>query len=1074
MTPASLKYPNGGEPGRPSRQGPIAWMVRNRVAANTLAIILLLGGLLMIGTIRQEVFPEIEPQVVSISVAYPGASPEEVEQGVVLAIEEKLRGIDAVERVNASAREGHAQIIADLFLRADRDRAFNDIRAAVERITTFPDDVESPVIILPDPRIEVLSLIIYGDFDRRTLQDLAELARSELLRDGRVTTIDIGGFPPPEISIEVSQEQLRQYKLTIPQIAQIIAQASIDLPGGEIRAPGGDVFVRTTEERRTGIEFRDIIVRGLPDGTKVRVGDICNVRDGFRETGPEAYFGEWPAARLRLIRIGEQSPLEIASAGRKLVRQWQKEMPDTVGIMVWNDYSIFFRDRVGLLIEKGLMGLGLVLLILGAFLHPRLAFWVSLGIAIAFLGGFLLMPGLGVTINMMSLFAFILVLGIVVDDAIVVGEAAHQQCRNGLEPVDAAIAGAREVVVPVTFAVCTTLVVFVPMLFIPGIMGDFFRSIPFIVIPILLISLLQAFFVLPAQLSSSKGLLDQPERNRMFRRIQTGQAWLAQRLDVFIEKHYTPFARKVIRLRYLTLAIGLALVIVPLGFVLGGKVNVILMEDIEGDVVTASFVLPFGTPVEQTRKSIQMLAEKADRVLDELGGKERYGLGIYSEIGTLDPAQEEDLVRDVELIQEGEHIGAVSVLLVESDKRPFSSAEFSDYWRKAFELPAGVQRLRFEHRIGPASGAHVAFRLMHDDWDTARAAAEKLASHLHAFPGVIDVDDGLQYGKQQVSLKLKPQARNRGITEQDLAMQIRGAFFGAEAVRHQRGRHELRVYVRLPLAERRSQYSLETFLIRTPEGGEIPLAQAAFLHRERSDTGIHRQDGERTLFVSADIDFEVITPDRMTRVFERDIMPVLQQEFRGLEYEVAGQQEDLREAMEVLILGFAIAAMVIYALMAIVFRSYLQPVLIVGAIPFGFSAAILGHILMGYDLSMVSMFGIVALGGVVINDSLVLVYLINTLRRSGMDLVDSVLTGVRRRFRPVLLTSITAFLGLAPMIFETSIQARVLIPMAISLGFGVLFVTPIALILLPAMIVIGEDILEAWPPGCTDVKRRIQ
>lgn len=1048
-------------PGPPARRGPIAWMVENTVAANTAAVILLFGGLLMVGRIRQEVIPEIQPQAVTITVPYPGASPEEVEQAVVLAIEEQLGGIDGVEAVTATAREGRAEIIADLFLRADRDRAFNDIRAAVERIETFPEDVESPVIILPEPRLEVVSLIIYGDLDRRTLQDLAELARSDLLRDGRVTMVEISGFPPLEISIEVSHDQLRAYNLTLPEIARIVSQASIDLPGGEIRSPRGDVLVRTTEERRAGMEFRDVVVRSLPDGTEVRLRDMAEILDGFQETGQEAYFHGWPAARLRVLRVGEQRPLEIAAAARELVQRWREDMPETVGIAIWNDYSVFFRDRIGLLIEKGLMGLALVLLVLGAFLHPRLAFWVSLGIAIAFLGGVLLMPPLDVTINMISLFAFILVLGIVVDDAIVVGEAAHQQSQNGLAPTDAAIEGAREVVVPVVFAVCTTLVVFVPMLFIPGIAGDFFWPIALVVIPILVISLLHCFLVLPAQLSLSKGLRDEPERNRILRVLQRGQDRVARGLDWFIQERYHPFAKKVIHHRYLTLAIAVALMLIPMGFVLGGRLDVLYMEDIEGDVVTAGFVLPTGTPIEVSREIAQRLAVEVEQVLGTLGGADRYRLGIYSEIGTLDPEQLGDILMEVGMVQEGPHVGAVSVLLVEADKRPFSSAELANEWRETFDWPAGVQRLRFEYRTGPAVGERVAFRLVHEDWDTLQAAAETLAQHLHEFPGLFDVDDGLHQGKEQISLTLKPRARQLGVTESDLALQVRSAFFGTEAVRHQRDRHELRVYVRLPLAERRSEYHLETLLIRTPEGGEIPLEQAAFRHRERADTDIHRREGRRILVVSADTDYRIVNPAGVTRVFESEVLPALQREFPGLTYEVAGQQEEFREATETLFVGFAIAAMVIYALMAIVFRSYLQPVLIVAAIPFGIAGAILGHMVMGYDLSLISLFGIVALGGVVVNDSLVLMYLINTLRRNGMELVDAVLAGGVRRFRPVLLTSITAFLGLTPMIFETSLQARILIPMAISLGFGVLFVTPIALIVVPAMLVILEDILRA-------------
>ncbi|MFU8817255.1 MAG: efflux RND transporter permease subunit, partial [Pseudomonadales bacterium] len=676
----------------PDGGGPIAWMVANRVAANTLAAVLLLGGLLMMGTLRQEVFPEFQPDVVSIEVPYPGASPEEVEQGVVLAIEEALRGIDAVETVTALAREDHAQVVAELFLRADRDRAFNDVQAAVGRITTFPEDAESPVVMLPSPRIEVVSLILHGDFHRRTLRQLAESARNELLRGGVVTHVEVTGIPPVEISIEVPQENLRKYQLTLAQVADAAAAASIDLPAGEVRAAGGEIAIRTTEERRSGQAFADVVLRALPDGTQLRLGDVADVVDGFRETALQSYFNDQPAVRLRVFRVGEQQPLEIAAAVRELAERWRTQMPPSVGVAIWNDYSVFYRDRIGMLVEKALMGLVLVLLVLGAFLHPRLALWVSLGIAIAFLGGLLLMPPLGVTINMISLFAFILVLGIVVDDAIVVGEAVHANSRagprGGFAPADAAVAGAREVAVPVTFAVATTIVAFVPMLFVPGIAGDFFRNIPLIAIPILLISLLHGFFVLPAQLSASKGLRAEPEPNRAFRWVVERQAKLAHGLDALIERHYLPFARRVIALRYLTLALALAVTLVLFGLVVGGRVDVTFMEDIEGEVVTASFVMPFGTPVEQSRPIARRLAAEAERAVTAVGGGAEHVLGVFVQTGSLDP---EGLGLEDELVlqQQGGHVGAASLLLVQADERPFSSRQLAEQWRHTAHWPAG-------------------------------------------------------------------------------------------------------------------------------------------------------------------------------------------------------------------------------------------------------------------------------------------------------------------------------------------------------------------------------------------------
>lgn len=1045
-----------GDPGEVSHRGPLAWMAKNRVAANCLAAVLLLGGLLTIPTLRQEVFPEIQPELVIITVVYPGASPEEVENAIVLAVEEEVRGVDGVDTVRAMASEGFATIIADLFTGTDRNRAFNDIQAAVERIETFPDDVETPVIRLPVPRAEVISLILYGDFDRRTLNDLAELARSELLRQGNVTTIEISGLPAPEISIEVPHERLRRYNLSLAEVAERVTSASVDIPGGDIRAPTREVLVRTTEERDRGIDFQDILLLSLPDGTEVRIGDVATVVDGFSEGGEEAFFNGQPAVRLRIFRVGDQNPIKVSRAVREVAERWRSEMPDTVGIALWDDMSEVYSDRIGLLIEKGLIGLALVLLVLGTILHPRLAFWVSLGIAIAFLGGVLAMPALGVSINMISLFAFILVLGIVVDDAIVVGEAIHDRSQDGLEPIDACIAGVREVALPVTFAVSTSIIAFVPMLFVPGAFGDFFIVLPLIVIPILIVSLVEAFFVLPAHISLSKGIRQYEEANRVLRFLQRQQSKVASGLDRFIQNRYVPFAYNVIRLRYLTLACGLAILIIFGAIVAGGRIGFLFLPDIEGEVVTAMVEMPFGTPVEETREVVQILVERAQQALDGFEGGET-GREIYSQIGTLaleggggDPLDDPG--------EAAGHLASVSILLQRADVRPFTAGAFSDAWRRTVgELP-GPERLRFEHRVGPAADADVSVRLVHDDWQVLQQATSELASRMADFPGLRDIDDELEAGKEQINLRLRPEAHALGVTEQSLGLQVRSAFFGAEAQRQQRGREELRIFARLPRAERQSEYSLETLLIRTPGGGEIPLDLAAFIERGRSDTRIRREGGRRAVEVAANTDLAVTTPDEMQGRIEELVSTELAERFPGLQFERGGQQEAQEEAFGVLRWGLTLAVLVIYTLMAVIFRSYLQPLVVILAIPFGFAGAIAGHLLMGFELSLISILGFAALAGVVVNDSLVLVYAVNDFRRRGKDAVDAIVAGATRRFRPVLLTSLTAFLGLAPMIFETSVQARFLIPMALSLGFGVLLVTPIALILVPGLLMMLEDL----------------
>ena len=1039
-----------------SRQGPLAWMVQNRVAANCLAAILFFGGLLSLPALRQELFPEVEPEIVTVRIPYPGAGPEEVERGVVLSVEEEVRAVDGVQNVASVADEGGAVVTAELFTGTNRDRAFNDIRAAVERIDTFPGDVEPPVTQLPVRRTEVLSLILHGDFDQHTLHRLAEFARGALLRKDEITSVETDGLPPPEISVETPHEQLRRHSLTLEDIARRISAASLDLSAGEVRTAAGDVAIEIREERESGIAFEDIALLSLPGGTEVRLGDVADVVDGFRDTGEAAWFNNRPAVRLRVFRVGDQNPVDVSRAVREVAGDLREDLPETVGVSLWVDMSEMYRDRITLLVEKGLMGLVLVLSVLGVFLHPRLAVWVSLGIAIAFMGGFLVMPALGVSLNMISLFSFILVLGIVVDDAIVVGEAIHDQSRAGLNPTDACVAGVREIAIPVSFAVSTTILAFTPMLFVPGAFGDFFINLPLVVIPILLFSLIESFYVLPAHISMSKGIRDQRETNAILRFLQQRQEKVALGLERFVKNRYAPFAYRVIRLRYFAVACGAAILIVCFSFVAAGRIGFMFMSEIEGEVVTASIEMPVGTPVEETRAVVAELSRHAEAVLNAHGG-ESAGRGIFSRIGSLDTEELDDAVLG-ETGTEARHFAAVSVFLAPAEKRTFTAGTFSEAWRNAAGWPAGVERLRFEHLIGPAAGEDVSIRLIHGDWSVLRNAAAELGRKMEGIPGTREIDDGVEEGKVRINLRIKPEALGLGVTERDLAAQVRGAFHGAEADRQQRGRHELRIFARLPLAERKSEHSLETLLIRTPDGGEIPLDQAATLERVRAQPRIRRDGGRRVIEVTANVDLDTASPDqvqaRMESIIERELIPA----HPGLDAERSGLQEQQADAFEALGRGMRLALLIIYALMAVIFRSYLQPLVVMAAIPFGFAGALAGHLLLGFELSLISVLGLVALAGVVINDSLVLVYAVNDCQRKGMERIDAVVAGARRRFRPVLLTSLTAFLGLAPMIFETSIQARFLIPMALSLGFGVLLVTPIALVLVPALLMIVEDL----------------
>jgi multidrug efflux pump subunit AcrB len=1035
-------------------------MTLNSVAANLLMVVLIAGGLIMIFQIQQEVFPEIEQNAVRVEVPYPGASPEEVESGVVLAVEEAVRGIDGVDEIRSTAREGVGVVTVDLLRNAENDKALNDVTAAVQRITSFPQNAERPVVSLVEAQQQVLSILIHGDISTKELEELAEETRRRLLNKDNVSLVEISGVPPPEISIEVSQDKLRRYGLTLQQVSDAVRSASIELPGGGLRTETGEVLVRTTERKVYGWEFRDIAVVSQPDGTTVHLSDIATIEDTYRETDEASYFNGENAVQVQVFRVGDQTPIDVAETVETFLEE-EVVQPEGVGYRIWNDQSDIYRDRVNLLLNNAGIGAVLVLLLLGLFLQPRLAFWVTLGIIISFMGAILLMPAIDVSINMISLFAFLLALGIVVDDAIVVGEAIFNARSEFEDPIDAALAGVREVGVPVTFAVTTTIVAFTPLLFIPGTLGQFFSNIPMIVIPILLFSLVEAFLILPAHLGHSSGAKEEGFLYRISKPQRVFSEWVEQA----IQNYYRPAAEYIVKYRYVTIAASLGLLIITLGMVGGGIIKYNFFPKIEGDQVQVSVEMPFGTAVEDTRAVSDILTRASDKVMAEHGGKDALGRGTYVQIGKI--VQQGP---DGGGAQSGSHLAQIIVSLTPPGERDMTAAQFTELWREEVGEVAGVERLDFQYSIGPATGDPVAFELRHGDQETLEQAAQDAAAQLEEYAGVYDINDGFQEGKPQLDFELLPGARALGVTELQLANQLRNAFFGTEARREQRGRNELRVYVRRPLDERDSLYNLENMLIQTPQGGEIPLEQAAKVEIGTSPTEIERENGSRAVDVTADVDLEVTTPNDVMRDVTENMLPQLMEKYPGLSWERAGQQQQQMESVQALGLGLALALLIMYALMAVSFSSYIQPLIIMFSIPFGVVGAAWGHLLLGYNLSLISVLGIIALSGVVVNDSLVLIAAANDYRDAGDTPFEAVVDAGARRFRPILLTSLTTFFGLAPIIMETAIQARFLIPMAISLGFGVLFVTVIALVIVPATYMIIEDIKDVFYSAFSGLK----
>ena len=1033
------------------KKGPLAWMADNSVAANLLMLTFLVGGFMAIPRIRQEVFPSFEIDVIRVSVVYPGASPSEVEQGILLAAEEAVRGLDGVERVTASAVEGMGSVAAELLSDADGTKVLQDIKNEIDRIISFPEEAEEPIVSLMVVHRPVLSVIFYGDVDEATLRSQAESAKSDIALDPRVTVAEVSGSRPLEISIEVPLGKLREHNLTLGAIAEQVRRTSVELGGGGVKTPGGERLVRVEERRDYGSEYADMPILSRPDGSRLLLNDIADVRDGFADVDQETHYNGQRAVNLTVYRVGDEDPVSVSKAAHEFVEKLNARLPATIKTAVVHDRSDLYRDRMGLLIKNAVMGLMLVMLVLGLFLEVRLAFWVMLGIPISFIGCLLFLPYLDVSINMVSMFAFIIAIGIVVDDAIVVGESVYYERETGKSGLAAAVRGVRLVSVPVVFAILTNIIAFLPLLFVPGMMGQLWRDIPIVIIIIFAISLVESLLILPAHLAHQR---EQP-RGWFWRALETPQRLLGGGLSLFAEKVYGPFVQFTLRHRYSTVAVGLAVLILTIGWVKGGRLPFRFFPKVESDRVTATAILPYGTPFEKTRKVAALLRTRAEKVLDAHGGTNVLE-GIYVTTGSLSagfgPFGGEG--------SSGGHLTSVEVNLVPLDERAITATEFTKLWRKATGPIPGVESLTFKFNIGPSTGSPIDVELSHPNSDILESVASRVAEALKTFAGVVEIDDGVELGKEQFTFTLKPEARSLGITSLDLAQQVRHAFYGAEALRQQRGQDEIKVFVRLPEDERRFEDDIAALILRAPGGAEIPIEEAAHITRSRAYQEIKRVDGRRTVNVTADLESPKHTPGNILRELKSGLLPELKKDYPNLAYGLEGEQREQRESMGGMAKGFLVALLALFGLLAVIFKSYAQAVIVLIAIPFGIVGAIGGHIIMGFGMSFVSFMGMVALAGVVINDNILLISTANEYRGEGMTAKEAAAQAPTRRFRPVLLTSVTTFLGLAPMIFETSVQARFMIPMALSLGFGILFATFITLVLVPSLYLIHEDIQD--------------
>jgi multidrug efflux pump subunit AcrB len=1014
-------------------RGVIAWMTGKPVVANLLMWALLLGGLFTTTRIKQEVFPKFDLDIVSIVVVYPGAGPAEVEQGIVLAIDEVVRGLEGVKRVTATAAEGVATIMAELYDDGDHQKVYQDVKQEIDRIRTLPEDAEEPQVTLLGRRRQVLDLQLYGNVTEWALRELAEEVRDRLLQSPEITQVEFVGARRYELHVEVSLDQLRAHGLTLEGIARQIRATALELPGGSIETSGGEILLRVQERRDWAREFGDIPIVATDRGTVLRLEDIATLRDGFEDVDRIATYNGLPSVGISVFRVGNETPIGISEAVARAIPEIERTLPPGIEMVVNNDRSTYYRQRLELLMKNAFVGLALVLVLLGIFLEARLAFWVTMGIPTAFLGGLLFLPLMDVSINMVSMFAFIVALGIVVDDAIVAGENVYEYRKRGMRAHDAAVRGARDIAAPVGFSIVTNVIAFIPLYMVPGVMGKIWGVIPVVVITVFLVSWVEALLILPAHLAHMRT----ESGGRLARFVRRWQQTFSRHLDELIAGVYAPFLDRCVRNRYVTLATGVAVLAVLVGYAFSGRVGFILMPRVEANRAVAVARLPFGSPVSAMIETRDILTDTAREVVAEHGGS----------------ALSDQLFALIE-----ENSVEVNVYLTDPEVRPASTSDVTRWWRAKVGTIPGLESLRFQADAGgPGSGAALTVELSHRDIDTLERASAALSERLAEFPIVKDIDDGFAVGKEQLDFTLKPEGHSLGLTVNDLARQVRSAFYGAEALRQQRSRNEVKVLVRLPEAERVREYDLEELLIRTPAGTDVPLMHVASVARGRAYTTIERRDGRRTVLVTADV-VPIGEMNTVLAALNEDILPAVVRDHPGLTYGYEGRQAELRDSTGALLQGFLLAMILIYALLAVPFGSYLQPAIVMVAIPFGMAGAVLGHILMGYSLSILSFMGMIALSGVVVNDALILVDYANRRRAEGTAPFDAIMQAGVRRFRPILLTTLTTFGGLAPMIFETSRQARFMVPMAISLGHGIVFATLVTLVLVPSLYCVVEDL----------------
>ncbi|WP_020587661.1 efflux RND transporter permease subunit [Desulfobacter curvatus] len=1047
------------------------WSVEHRVTVNLVMVFLIVAGMFTAMNMKREMFPQFSLDMISIAVDYPGASPEDVEEGICIKIEEQLKSIENIKTMYSTSVEGHAVVTLELDAGTDITDKLNEVRTEIDLIDSFPTQAEDPVMVEIKNNEPAIYVAVYGDVAERILKQTADKIRDDLVGFDEISLAELMGVREYEISVEISEENLRKFSLSFDDVARAVGTGSLELPGGLIKTPGGEFLVRAKGKRYTGAEYEQIPLVTNADGTVVRLGDVARVVDGFEDQDLQSRFNGHPAAMVVVKRTTSQDTIAISNRVLSYIENAKKDLPQGIRLGHWYNIADMVQDRIDLLLKNGIQGIILVFVVLALFLDLGLAFWVASGIPITFMGAFLFLEYIGASVNMLSLFGFIMTLGILVDDAIIVGENVYTHYAAGKTPKQAVMAAMEQVGGPVVMAVATTIVAFAPLMFITGIMGKFIAVMPQSVICILFISLLEAFFILPAHLEGtlSHGSV-RKNRSKISKVLFFWLHWIKREiayihgvvrvrmekgLNRVIYTYYLPTLRYCIKNRYFTLVLGVGCLVISLGLIAGGHVPYTFFPKSDSDWMLSEIVYPLGTPFNTTQKTITQIEAGAfklnDYFRDRVDDKKDLVVNTFSLVGVIPR-------RDWKEGVSGGHCGIAWIEILPSAKRPdILASEVATKWREFTGDILGAEQSTFSIIGGGPGGNPIEIRLHGSELAQMELAAQALKEEIASYPGTFDITDDFRPGKMEKQIYIRPGAEALGVTMADIATQLRQAYYGEEVLKIQRGKDDIKVMVRYSKQERETESSIDRLRIRTKDNREIPLNQVARIETVRGYATIKRVDRHRVITVTSDLDEDIANAQNIVKDLTINFLPDMAKRFPGVDYDLEGQAKRSKESMESLMKGFIVAAMIIFLLLASQFRSYTQPVIIMTAIPFGLIGAIVGHFIMGLDITMISIFGIVALSGVVVNDSLILIDFINIEVAEGTGVFEAVVKSGETRFRPVILTSFTTVAGLAPLLTETSFQAKFLIPMAVSISFGLVAATVLTLVFVPALYVVIRE-----------------